>query len=497
MTTITGNATSAAGDPVEQVRVFGWPDGALVDAVVPDAQGDWSTTLTDEGNYGVTYLRSGHEPITHGPYYVEVSTLPASGRYFRINLEGAHDPAKEPMLTEVWLERNGQQILSKTEAVTSSGYYSSSYYYGPDNIIDGAVDTVTAAQDGALDNRYIADTLTGAWLQIDLGAIKEFDKVHLLGAGAEGYGTARCPINWSMEVSENGTDWTVLYSTTDEPVWTELEIRSYDALVTPTVWTPANLFSNNEVGAWHDPSDLSTLFQDASGTVPVTADGDPVGLMLDKSGHGLHAKQVTDTLRPVWRSGGYLEGDGVRYLTVPDSKAAFNYLHNGAFASVFTGLSVGNSSNPETLYGWLGNAAGTTSSTGITLFYDDRSQYSMYDRYRVGMSKGTSGTSVMGNYPVGTNYHITPQTNVLAEITYAVSLDPHCTMRVNGVTKDTPPFEVLPGTQDATYDMDVMAMGNGSFPLVGKFFGVCIINKVLSSEDLTKVRDFYYGKMGI
>ena len=36
-------------------------------------------------------------------------------------------------------------------------------------------------------------------------------------------------------------------------------------------------------GAWFDPSDLSTLFQDAAGTIPVTALEQPVGLWLDKS----------------------------------------------------------------------------------------------------------------------------------------------------------------------------------------------------------------------
>lgn len=36
-------------------------------------------------------------------------------------------------------------------------------------------------------------------------------------------------------------------------------------------------------GAWFDPSDLSTLFQDAAGTTPVTAVEQPVGLWLDKS----------------------------------------------------------------------------------------------------------------------------------------------------------------------------------------------------------------------
>lgn len=44
-----------------------------------------------------------------------------------------------------------------------------------------------------------------------------------------------------------------------------------------------SLFSNNEQGFAYDPNDLSTMYQDAAGTVPVTGVGQPVGLMLDKS----------------------------------------------------------------------------------------------------------------------------------------------------------------------------------------------------------------------
>lgn len=42
-------------------------------------------------------------------------------------------------------------------------------------------------------------------------------------------------------------------------------------------------FDNNQQGFVYDPNDLSTMFQDAAGTVPVTAAGQPVGLILDKS----------------------------------------------------------------------------------------------------------------------------------------------------------------------------------------------------------------------
>lgn len=51
----------------------------------------------------------------------------------------------------------------------------------------------------------------------------------------------------------------------------------------------AALFPTGVNGAWYDPSDFSTLFQDAAGTTPVTAVGQPVGRILDKSGRGNHA----------------------------------------------------------------------------------------------------------------------------------------------------------------------------------------------------------------
>ena len=64
-------------------------------------------------------------------------------------------------------------------------------------------------------------------------------------------------------------------------------------------FNPLSLFAANEPGVWYDPSDLTTLFQDAAGTTPVTAVEQPVGRMLDKSGNGAHASQATATSRPV------------------------------------------------------------------------------------------------------------------------------------------------------------------------------------------------------
>lgn len=90
--------------------------------------------------------------------------------------------------------------------------------------------------------------------------------------------------------------------------------RSYVGQLQQLMWLPDALFAAGEQGAWYDPSDLSTLFQDAAGTIPVAVDGDPVGLMLDKSGNGNHASQSAAASRPIYRTNGtlhWLQFDGV------------------------------------------------------------------------------------------------------------------------------------------------------------------------------------------
>lgn len=86
-----------------------------------------------------------------------------------------------------------------------------------------------------------------------------------------------------------------------------------------TTFTPKSLFTDGTKGVWFDPSDPSTVFQDAAATIPA-GDGDPVGCILDKSGNDYHATQGTAAARPVLRKTGdvwALEFDGVDdFLTV-------------------------------------------------------------------------------------------------------------------------------------------------------------------------------------
>lgn len=74
---------------------------------------------------------------------------------------------------------------------------------------------------------------------------------------------------------------------------------------------PAMLFANGEQGVWFDPSDMSTMFQDAGGLTPVTAAGDIVGFIRDKSGNNNHATQPIPAKRRIL---GRHPASGVRNL---------------------------------------------------------------------------------------------------------------------------------------------------------------------------------------
>lgn len=83
----------------------------------------------------------------------------------------------------------------------------------------------------------------------------------------------------------------------------------------------ANLFAQGETGAWYDPSDFSTLFQDSVGTTPVTAVEQTVGLMLDKSkGFSYGANLVVNGTFSDSSWWGYIAAN----ITIANGVASFN-----------------------------------------------------------------------------------------------------------------------------------------------------------------------------
>ena len=108
--------------------------------------------------------------------------------------------------------------------------------------------------------------------------------------------------------------------------------ESFDQLI-------KSLFANGEQGFFYDPNDLTTMWQDAAGTVPVTGAGQSVGLIKDKSGRNNHAYQSVSASRPILQRNAttgayYLAFDGADDFLVTNSIdfTAANKM------SLFTGL---------------------------------------------------------------------------------------------------------------------------------------------------------------
>ena len=102
----------------------------------------------------------------------------------------------------------------------------------------------------------------------------------------------------------------------------------------PFGFNVASLFKDGQQGFWYDPSKINTLFQDSSGSTAVTADGEPVGLVLDNSqGLELGPEEVvngdfaTDT---VWTKSGFATIDNgvLRIVTGGSASGAFQNITN-------------------------------------------------------------------------------------------------------------------------------------------------------------------------
>lgn len=98
----------------------------------------------------------------------------------------------------------------------------------------------------------------------------------------------------------------------------------------------------------YDPQDLTTMYQDAAGTLPVYRPGSgavdpPVGLVLDKSGGGHHASQNTTTARPTL-SGRYNQLDATETLStqsVTTAATTYTFRFEGTGTVTLSGTATG------------------------------------------------------------------------------------------------------------------------------------------------------------
>ena len=243
-------------------------------------------------------------------------------------------------------------------------------------------------------------------------------------------------------------------------------------------WEPTNLFANGEQGAWYDPSDLTTLFQNSDGTTAVAV-GDPVGYLGDKSGNENHAIAANSAKRPTLRQAGslyYLEFEGAQGL-----KTSGNVDFTGTDTmTVCTGVKKEVDAS-ENIVELSTNAGGNVGS--FRLAVHSESQY----RY------GSRGDSALRNANA-TGYSV-PSTNVVTGFS-DISAD-IATIRVDGVEKATQTLDQGTGNY-GSYELNVGARNNGGgLQFEGFIYSLVIRNVVSNTADLASTETYVAAKTGV
>lgn len=260
-------------------------------------------------------------------------------------------------------------------------------------------------------------------------------------------------------------------------------------------FAPGLLFLAGEQGAWYDPSDLSTLFQDAAGTVPVTAAGQSVRLMRDKSGRGNHATAPSDAARPVLQA----DGSGLLHLVFNGtnssmSTSSVNFTSTDKMtvfcgvrklSDATTGRVVELSAAADTNIGAFGVSApsGAAQNFGFNL-------------------TGNNGSGVAQSIDVRVLTYTSPITAVvtasfdLSQSTAATEL----VMRVNGATPGTIDRfgSASAGTGNfGNFAMFIGSRNNASSRFNGRLYGLVVRGSASSAAQIISTERWMAGKTGV
>ena len=246
-------------------------------------------------------------------------------------------------------------------------------------------------------------------------------------------------------------------------------------------FSPLRLFASGEEGAWYDPSDLSTLFQDSAGTTPVTTAGQPVGRMLDKSGRGNHATQATSAARPTYQTGAglhYLAFDGV-----DDFMATGTITPNVDKLQAFAGVR----KLSDAATGFIAQTSDSSfSNDGAFGFFAPSGASATYG-FR---SRGTSQSTI-----TSPTTFAAPITNVVSAIS-DIAAD-NLILRVDSVQAEISTASQGTGNY-LPYTVQIGARATGVFPLNGNLYGLIIrFGANLTDAQITSTETYLATRTGV
>lgn len=236
------------------------------------------------------------------------------------------------------------------------------------------------------------------------------------------------------------------------------------------------LFRAGEQGVWYDYSDFSTLFQDSAGTTPVTAVGQPVGRVLDKSGNGNHKTQPTSTARPTLQIDSnnkyYLSFDGIDDFLVTSNINFSATDEVNVFAGVYS---------PS-------NAAQTIAELSVVAGTNNGAWYA-----RVGTSTGTAGNTYIfssrGTAQSIASFTATFPDSAVLSYRGKISTDT-ALIRRNGVAGTPSVTDQGTANYGAAYPLYIGMRAGTTFPFQGRLYNL-IVRDVISSTVQSTTTEVY------
>lgn len=240
------------------------------------------------------------------------------------------------------------------------------------------------------------------------------------------------------------------------------------------------LFSNGEQGFFYDTNDLSTMYQDAAGTIPVTAVGQPVGLIKDKSGRNNHARQTTSAARPILQrnattGANYLEFDGSDDFLVTNS---IDFTATDK-VSLFTGFNCLESPQAYTILAEL--SSDPQSSNGV---FQIVAKDNLLTSSRIA-SKGT----------IQSNNSFTNLTNKrILSANLSISADMN-SARINATN------QLIQADQGAgnygNYPLYIGRRGAGALPFNGYIYGLIGVGKLTTDNEIIAIEKELAKRLGV
>lgn len=254
------------------------------------------------------------------------------------------------------------------------------------------------------------------------------------------------------------------------------------------------LFANGEQGFFYDPNDLTTMYQNSTGTIPVTDVGQPVGLIYDKSGRNNHAYQTASASRPILRKNAVTGANYLEFDDVDDTlqTGVINFAVTDKI-SVFAGQQT-----------YLPSATGTLIETG-TRYTNPNGGFAIYapatastETSLPSLSFAASGGG--GEIPAS----ILRPTSLKSTVTLAIDLskaltDEQVQFRANGIRLHSAASStIVAGSSFANAPVGIGGrIGTTALNFNGRIYGLICVGRLTTDDETIALEKELAKRMGV